>query len=587
MRTLARLAVLLLVVAGCVHAEQLLIAFASNLDSSGGCHRDDWSGADLYTVVLDLNDMRVSDLTRITNTPSEADWFPSISPDGRVILFNRSRRAPRSQTVHAYDRNTGSEHLLLSQARFPNWSSNTEFCYSDIQGRHDCHWARVTFNGGKVEISDSQPVTSQTRCPETGRASDPSPFPDGSRIAFHALRNGSGAAVAMMNTDGTGYRRITPWNGAGHCDVSPTGNYIIFSMSSNGLPHVVRKSDDWANPIPLPLGTDGTDWVSYDERYAAVPRVGLDYGEWAGNDQRILFSGQGFSGGTVFSRLFLFTFNDGFTSVEIFDLSSAIEALAGKTGRDFCTGFAVEISPRAAPRFSSAGVVNAASYAGGAVAPSEIITIFGVGIGPESLTTMELTPNGRHVRDSLAGTRVLFDGTPSPLLYVSSTQTSAVVPAAVAGKTVTQARSEYLGALSEPVALPVALARPGIFTEDASGQGQGAILHWPDYDVNGPDNPAARGSVVMTFATSGGPTQPASEDGRIVAEPQALQLPVSAAIGGVPATVSYAGAAPNLVTGVLQVNITIPENAPTGDAVPLVVTVGGAESQPGVTIAIR
>jgi uncharacterized protein (TIGR03437 family) len=41
------------------------------------------------------------------------------------------------------------------------------------------------------------------------------------------------------------------------------------------------------------------------------------------------------------------------------------------------------------------------------------------------------------------------------------------------------------------------------------------------------------------------------------------------------------------VTGVLQVNITIPENAPTGDAVPLVVTVGGAESQPGVTIAIR
>jgi uncharacterized protein (TIGR03437 family) len=91
----------------------------------------------------------------------------------------------------------------------------------------------------------------------------------------------------------------------------------------------------------------------------------------------------------------------------------------------------------------------------------------------------------------------------------------------------------------------------------------------------------------MVFATSGGLTQPPGEDGKLVAEAQFLQLAVTATIGGVPATVSYAGGAPNLVTGVLQVNITIPETAPTGDAVPLVITVGGVESQPQVTLAIR
>ena len=199
-----------------------IVENGSTLDSSGGCHRNDSSGAALYTVVLGLDEMRASDLTRITSDPSSGEWFPSISPDGRIILFNRTRFAPRTQAVLAHDRKTGSEHVLLTGARLPHWFSDTEFYYSDIRGRHDCHWARVTFNGGNIEIADSRPVTSETRCPGTGRAADPSPFPDGSRIAFHALRNRSGAAVALLNTD-------------------------------------------------------GKDWGSRDERYASVERVGWDY----------------------------------------------------------------------------------------------------------------------------------------------------------------------------------------------------------------------------------------------------------------------------------------------------------------------
>ena len=325
-------------------AEQLLIAFSSNLDATGGCHRDDPTGADLYTVVLNLDDMRVGKLTRITNKASQAEWFSTISPDGRLVLFNHTRFAPRIQAVLAYDRQTEVEHVLLKGARFPHWHSNTEFYYTSIRGRHNCHYAKLAWEGTEIEITESRPITSPARCPETTLASDPSPFPGGSRIAFHVLRGAPGAAVALLDTDGANYQRITPWNSSGHVDVSPSGDFVVFSMASSGRPHLARKSDNWVSAKPLPVSTKPGNWVSYDKRYASVDRVGWDYAEWAGSDRRILFSGQGYSGRrTVFSRLFLFTFNSDFTTAETFDLSSAVETLAGKTGRDFCTAFAAAV----------------------------------------------------------------------------------------------------------------------------------------------------------------------------------------------------------------------------------------------------
>lgn len=137
-----------------------------------------------------------------------------------------------------------------------------------------------------------------------------------------------------------------------------------------------------------------------------------------------------------------------------------------------------------------------------------------------------------------------------------------------------------------PAATTVAVvaAAPGVFVIGPAGQG--AVLNRPAYSVNGPSNPAATGSVISVFATSGGLTQPRGEDGKVVEEPQALELPVTATIGSLPATVLYAGAAPSLVTGALQFDIIVPAGAPAGDAVALVITVGGRQSQPGVTIAV-
>jgi uncharacterized protein (TIGR03437 family) len=232
-------------------------------------------------------------------------------------------------------------------------------------------------------------------------------------------------------------------------------------------------------------------------------------------------------------------------------------------------------------------VVNAASYLAGPVAPGEIVSLFGAFPGPAAPAALELSPDGQYVTNSLAGTKVFFGDVAAPLLYVSATQVSAVAPYALAGQSETQVRLEHQGLASKPVTLKVAPSAPALFTADASGKGQAAVLN-QDYRVNSPSRPAARNSVVMLFATGAGQTEPAGVDGQITGQtlPKPL-LPVSVRIGGVEAPVLYAGAAPGLVSGVLQVNVRVPQQAAAGSAVPVVLKVGEAESQAQVTLAVQ
>ena len=61
---------------------------------------------------------------------------------------------------------------------------------------------------------------------------------------------------------------------------------------------------------------------------------------------------------------------------------------------------------------------------------------------------------------------------------------------------------------------------------------------------------------------------------------------MSVTIGGKPATVVYAGTAPGGVAGFLQVNAVVPSGLPSG-SVPIVLTIGNASSQTGVTLAVH
>jgi uncharacterized protein (TIGR03437 family) len=234
-------------------------------------------------------------------------------------------------------------------------------------------------------------------------------------------------------------------------------------------------------------------------------------------------------------------------------------------------------------------VSNAASYVRGGVCPGEIVYFEGTNIGPPTLTTLHLT-SGR-VDTLLAETRVLFDGVAAPLVYVSSTKSSAVVPYGVGGRVSTRVQVEYQGVRSEAIEFRVLDSLPGIFTQNSSGTGPGAILN-QNFSLNTSANPAARGSYVMIYATGEGLVSPPVGDGSVTPGTEPFPRPllgVTVSIGGKQATVAYAGAAPGFVAGVLQVNARVPDDlAVSGLAlVPVVITVGAASSQANVTLAVQ
>ena len=97
------------------------------------------------------------------------------------------------------------------------------------------------------------------------------------------------------------------------------------------------------------------------------------------------------------------------------------------------------------------------AYRGGAVAPGEIVTIYGAGFGPPALAVAQYADG--QLPTSVGETRVLFDGVAAPMIYASAGQVSAIVPYAVSGSA--QVQVEYQGTATAPVAVPVAGAAPG------------------------------------------------------------------------------------------------------------------------------
>lgn len=239
------------------------------------------------------------------------------------------------------------------------------------------------------------------------------------------------------------------------------------------------------------------------------------------------------------------------------------------------------------PLFVSSGMVDGASAQPGAVTPGKVVVLYGDRIGPSSLTGAQVGADG-HLATSLGGTKVLFDGMPAPLLYASSGQVAAIVPYGVDGKLGTQVRVQNGAFNSDAVAMPVTVAAPSIFSVDYTGSGQGAIVNQDGVTVNSTATPAARGSIVSIYATGEGQTNPAGIDGAfaIGASLPKPKLPVTVTIGGKPAEVLYAGAAPGQVAGLMQVNARVPADADAGEQ-PVVVQVGSAASQPGITIVVK
>ena len=256
--------------------------------------------------------------------------------------------------------------------------------------------------------------------------------------------------------------------------------------------------------------------------------------------------------------------------------------------------FLVDFGPQFGPAIYAAvppgdlalnALQNGASYSLNQVTPGGVVTLYGSGMGPAELATFQLDASQR-IPTSLAGTRILFNGVPAPLLYVSATQASAIAPYSLDGQTSAQVVVQSQGRVSAALTVAVKSADPGLFSANRQGTGPGAILN-QDGTLNSDGNPAAPNSVVVLFGTGFGPTNPLATDGQLTSStnPPRLRDGLTVTIGGLPATVEYGGPAPGAVAGLYQVNVRIPPSALRGN-LPIKVTIGTSASQDGLTVAV-
>jgi uncharacterized protein (TIGR03437 family) len=170
----------------------------------------------------------------------------------------------------------------------------------------------------------------------------------------------------------------------------------------------------------------------------------------------------------------------------------------------------VRVLRRAPITSSIAAVVNAASGAAGALAPGEMVLIFGSDVGEPQLLACP-QGHGGYLSQSIEGAEMTFNGIPAPLVYVSGNQTAAIVPFEVTGSSL-QVKASPDGQASASFTMALAPAAPGLFTANETGSGQAAAVN-QDLTINSSSHPAKHGSIISLYATGVGQTTPPGVDG--------------------------------------------------------------------------
>ena len=242
-------------------------------------------------------------------------------------------------------------------------------------------------------------------------------------------------------------------------------------------------------------------------------------------------------------------------------------------------GFVVD---ETAPADIFVGCVRDAAGFGLEQSPGGIVTLFGGKLGPREGVAFEL--EGGRVPTELAGTRVLVNGEPIPLLYSSDSQVNGIFPYSTPTPRA-DVRVEVDGEAGEAIRLfSLREAWVKLFRLEHTGEffSPAAALN-EDGTVNSRTNPARPGSRVVLFGTGGGQTVPPSVAGEVTPlELRPLErAPGFAVLGrrGEALAVEYAGAAPGLVAGVSQFNVKLPDPFPQvegfeDDVLPLEVQMG-------------
>ncbi len=363
----------------------------------------------------------------------------------------------------------------------------------------------------------------------------------GSAFAAHALTTSSACAAGKPGYLISIFRQ-------------PLSQFVLQA----GVPQMVQMqvTDDCGNPLAADNG--GAVQVSFGNQDNALDLHDIGGGIWEGTWTPV-------------------------NAAALVTLQAAASELSPRLSST-AAGIVVTVQPAPvnAPAMIS-GVVNAAS---GALAIPQIVT-------PGSYVAIygtSLASNGEPVADTiplpgtLNGTQLFLGGQSMPLIYAGAGQVNALIPQNLNPNTSYQLVIQRGSTLSVPAPLTISEYQPGIYTLDFSGAGQGIVEIAGTTLLAAPagngSRPVKRGSEYLSvFATGLGPligtngeVAPADGAGAPLTTLYQTTAAVTATIGGVDAPVLFSGLTPTLVA-LYQINVQVPAGVPSGDAVPLVLTV--------------
>ncbi len=263
-------------------------------------------------------------------------------------------------------------------------------------------------------------------------------------------------------------------------------------------------------------------------------------------------------------------------------ITNAAQDLAGNAlAANYVWSFGT-VSAAAVPPPVIESTVNGASYTT-PVAPGSIAGVFGTNLSIGQTSSMSPAP----LPTTLAQSSFMIGGQAAPLFFAMPTQVNLQIPWESAGQTQASIVTTVNGVISNSWIVPLTTFAPGIFSTNATGAGQGAILIATTAELAAPGTPASRGGYVSIFCTGLGPVthQPATGSAALVTPLSYTLTAPTVTIGGVPALVSYAGLAPDFA-GLYQVNAIVPSGISPGNTVPVVISIGGIASNT-VTIAVQ
>ena len=390
----------------------------------------------------------------------------------------------------------------------------------------------TTYQGGTGPAPCSIPAAAIPGCGIVFSLTPPaSPGGSWTEAVLHSFNGGSDGALPIaglaLGSGGVLYGTTTT-GGTGSCSGFGAGCGIVFSLTPPPSP-----GGAWTETVLHDFTGTSDGSVAANEAGVVIDTAGALYGSTQGGNL-------GF--GTVFS------------------LTEA-------------TGLSPSINP--------GGVVSAASFVA-PVAPGSIASAFG-----DFLLSSPLGTQQSPLPTSISGLSLEFvGGTPAPLFFVSGLQVNLQVPWELATQSQASLTATLNGQTSGAQTVDLAPFAPAIFSTNAKGSGQGAILD-PSYHLVDSSNPATDGSVVLIYCTGLGAVTnqpPTGSPASNTSLSYTTTTPI-VKIGGVSANLLFSGLAPGYV-GLYQVNAQVPAGLAANSAVPVVISIGGGNSNT-VTIAIQ